>query len=97
MIDDVEPDFTGQVVKVLIEGPDKKWQWWSLDEPRFERQHDRLFLVGGLTDPDPSKSFWGRKVRAHLAWDSVRYYQTETIVDRQQRKFGGEDVNTIPG
>jgi hypothetical protein len=96
VIEDVEPGFSGQVVKVLIEGPGD-WQWWSLKEPRFERQHGRLFLVGGLTDPDPSKSFWGRKVRACVPWDGIRYYHTEAIVDRQQRKFGGDDCNTIAG
>ncbi len=95
MIEDVQPDFTGLVVKVLIDAPGTSHHWWSLDEPTFERQHGRLFLVGRLTDPDPSKPFWGRNVRAHVPWDAIRYYQNERVVDRQQRKFGGPECNTM--
>jgi hypothetical protein len=94
VVQDVEPNFTGLVVKVLIKGPDN-WQWWSLDEPTFEQQHGRLFLVGPLTDPDPTRRFWGRTVRAHVPWDAILYYQTERVVDRQQRKFGGPECDTI--
>jgi hypothetical protein len=91
------PDFTGKVVKVYTSVPDADWRWWTLDEPTFERQHGRLFLVGRLTDRDPGGSFWGRHTVACLPWETVLFYLVEGMADRQQRKFGGPDVNTIPG
>jgi hypothetical protein len=94
LIPETEPDFTGKVVKIMVDSADG-WRWWSLNEPRFERQHGRLFLVGGLTDPDPSKPFWGRNVRLSVGWDRISLFYTEAIVDRQQRKFGGPDCNTM--
>lgn len=94
LVREVEPEFAGQVVKLLVDGPDG-WQWWSLDEPQFESHHGRVFLVGGLTDPDPSKPFRGRTVRACIAWDGISVYYTEAVVERQKRKFGGSDCNTV--
>ncbi|MBN9520928.1 hypothetical protein J0H58_20800 [bacterium] len=95
-MNEAEPDFTGLVVKLLVDGPDK-WHWWALQEPRFERQHGRVFLVGSLADPDPSRpSWWGRTAHACVAWDRVSFYYTESIPDRQQRKFGGPGCNTVP-
>lgn len=91
------PDFTGKVVKIYTNVPDTDWRWWTLDEPRFELQHGRLFLVGKLTDPNPGGSYWGRHMVACIPWETVQFYLVETIPDRHQRKFGGSDVNTIPG
>jgi hypothetical protein len=93
---EVQPDFSGKTVKVLIDGPDK-YRWWTFDEPQIELQHGRLFLVGRLTDPDPRQPFWGSKMIAYVAWDEILAYCTEAVVDRQQRKFGDPGFNTVPG
>jgi hypothetical protein len=93
---EVQPDFTGMVVKVYANIPDADWRWWTLDEPRFELQHGRLFLVGRLTDSKLDGTFWGRNTTAYLPWEAVQFYLTEALPDRMQRKFGGPNVNTIP-
>jgi len=97
MAPDVRPDFSGKVVKVFTTISDPKWQWWSLTEPVLERQEGRLFLVGRLTDPDPSASFWGRNTIACIPRELIQFYLVETIPDRQQRKYGDAGTRTLPG
>jgi hypothetical protein len=97
MAPEIEPNFSGKVVKVLLGVSDAKWNWWSVDEPTFELQHGRLFLVGKLTIPNPGESFWGSKHTACVPWNSIWVYLVEAIVDRQQRKYGEPDCNTIAG
>ena len=97
MAPEVQPDFTGQVVKVCTNFPDSDWRWWTLDEPRFELQHGRVFLVGRLTDRTLDGTFWGLRTTACVPWETVQFYMVEAMPDRIQRKFGGPDVNTLPG
>jgi hypothetical protein len=97
MAPEIQPDFSSQVVKVCTRFPDTDWRWWTLDEPRFEMQYGRLFLVGRLTDHKRDGTFWGRHTTACIPWDEIAFYMVEAMPDRMQRKFGGPDVNTIPG
>ena len=80
------PDFAGKVVRVLLSGPDEKWQWWSLEEPVVESQYGRLFLVGRLTRPEPDRPYWGDSLMACVAWDAIRMYTVEAKDDRPSRK-----------
>jgi hypothetical protein len=97
MVDDKYPDFSGKVVKVLLNVPDAKWQWWSLDGPVVESQHGRLFLTGQLTNPQPGRPFWGDTVTACIPWDAIKVYTVETTMDRLTRKLSGPEVNTLSG
>ncbi|HEY1376300.1 MAG TPA: hypothetical protein VGF55_05875 [Gemmataceae bacterium] len=96
MTPDAEPDFAGQVVDVMLGFPDKV-RWYTLDEPRVERQHGRLFLVGRMTDVDPGKPWWGRNLTACIAWDAILGYFPQSRTDWQQRRSGGPESNTVPG
>jgi hypothetical protein len=97
MAPEVQPDFSGKVVRVCMAGPDAKWASWSLDEPKFEVQYGRLFLVGKLTDPNPGDSFYGRNWVACVPWELIQFYYVESMVNRQQRKYGAPGCNTIAG
>jgi hypothetical protein len=95
MLREVEPDFTGMIVRVFCAELDEHWKWLTLDEPSFERQHGRIFLVGKLSEPIPfQRDWWGRNVRVCLPWDEIKYYHTERIPDRYQRKAGGAGMPT---
>jgi hypothetical protein len=84
---DTYPDFAGKVVKVLLPGIGKSGEWWSFEEPEFETQGGRLFLVGKLTNPTPGGTFWAEKMTAAAAWDSVAFYTVEAVEDRMARKM----------
>jgi hypothetical protein len=86
MVPKVQPDFTGKVVKVLLPVAGEKWQWWTLEEPTFELQYNRLFLVGRLMDSSTGAPLWGRTCLACFPWDVIQMYYVEAIADRQQRR-----------
>jgi hypothetical protein len=96
MAQQIEPDFEGKEVAVMIGCPDKP-RWWTLEEPRLERQHGRLFLVGRMTDIEPGKAWWGKNRIAFIPWDTILAYCTRGFADRQQQHFGGPECNTVPG
>jgi hypothetical protein len=96
MPNEISPVFSGKVVRVLLNGPDARWQWWSLDEPIVESQHGRLFLVGRMTRPEPGRPYWGDTVTVCIPWDSISLYLVESMDDRLSRKLGGPEVNTMP-
>jgi hypothetical protein len=96
---EVQPDFTGQVVKVYVSipAPYAEWSWWWLDSPVFQLQQGRVFLVGRLYDRSkPGEPYWGRYTTASIPWNDVLFYMVETVTDRQQRKYGGPDCQTLP-
>ena len=74
MVSEVQPDFSGKIVRIMVASKDPKFGWWSLTEPKFETQNGRLFLVGKLTDTNPAEPFWGRGYMAAVPWEGVQLY-----------------------
>ena len=63
------PDFRGKVVSIVFKGDFGR----SLQDPRFEVQAGRLFLVGTTPRSGSSKD-WVAGLKAAVAWDSVQDY-----------------------
>lgn len=71
------PDFTGKVLSIVLKGA----EWTrAIQDPHFELQCGRLFLVG--TSPrEASTRDWIAGSRYAVAWDSVLDYAVFDSVD----------------
>jgi hypothetical protein len=82
MVPEVQLDFTGKVVSVLLPAKDAAWRWCHLDAPRMELQHGRFFLVGKLLHGN-------RNAVVGIPWDVIQVYYIVTWEqhrkDRQRR------------
>lgn len=78
-MEELLPNFSGQTVVFYITGSAGTPSWIAegvvLDEPSFQNQGGRLFVVG-LTPPpvEGEEMDWSDARQACLAWESVLYY-----------------------
>lgn len=85
-MDDNLPDFRGKVIAVYYMSkslPDVG----ALEEPTFERQGGRLFLVGrvprGVGEGD-----WNAGLMTYIAWDCIAEYTVFLSVEEFHRRMG---------
>ena len=77
------PNFKGKVVSVVLR--DKSWTR-AIQDPRFEVQCDRLFLVG-VSPLDSSSKDWITGLRYAVAWDCIMDYAVFDSVQDYQRRL----------
>jgi hypothetical protein len=86
------PDFSGKILSIyLVNAAPEERACVLLEQAQFERQGDRLFLVGRV--PDMKQNGWARGLRAAIAWDSIGYYllfdSHEEVVRRTDEPTSG--------
>jgi hypothetical protein len=71
MPEDILPDFKRKVVHLQLSEAGLSW---SVTDATFERQGDRLFLVGNPITQSVDSPKWWQGEKICVAWDKVVYY-----------------------
>ena len=84
-------DFAGKIVVVYLDvgvAMFPSQPGWTLESPRFEEQHGRLFLVGSSASADPTTGTWHRGTTVHVSWASVTHYLVYESVESYRQAMG---------
>ncbi len=65
-----------------------------IEQPRFDLQGDRLFLVGRLA---PYKGGWGHGLPTAVAWDAVQQYFVFESLEQLEKELGRATGRNLAG
>jgi hypothetical protein len=84
-------DFAGKVITVFINSGAlvfSEQPGWTLDNPRFEEQLGRIFLVGKSVGQQHANPPWHHGAVVNIPWEAVSYYLVFDSVEAYREATG---------